>query len=76
MYRTLIPKEESAEFFGFYNIFGKFAAILGPFLMGLVTMLTKSSGVGILSIIVLFVAGGVVLTRAKESEEKSGVSSG
>jgi UMF1 family MFS transporter len=67
-YGKLIPKNESAEFFGFYNIFGKFAAILGPFLMGFVTQLTKSSGVGILSIIVLFIAGGVVLTRAKEQE--------
>lgn len=68
-YGKLIPKKESAEFFGFYNIFGKFAAILGPFLMGFVTMITKSSGVGILSIIVLFIAGGVILTRAKEAEE-------
>jgi UMF1 family MFS transporter len=67
-YGKLIPKNESAEFFGFYNIFGKFAAILGPFLMGFVTQLTKSSGVGILSIIVLFIAGGVVLTRAKDQE--------
>jgi len=68
-YGKLIPKKESAEFFGFYNIFGKFAAILGPFLMGFITMITKSSGVGILSIIVLFIAGGVILTRAKEAEE-------
>ena len=67
-YGKLIPKKESAEFFGFYNIFGKFAAILGPFLMGLVTQVTKSSGVGILSIIVLFVGGGILLTRAKEQE--------
>jgi UMF1 family MFS transporter len=67
-YGKLIPKEESAEFFGFYNIFGKFAAILGPFLMGLVTQVTKSSGVGILSIIVLFIAGGIVLTMAKEND--------
>ncbi|MBN2323496.1 MAG: MFS transporter [Spirochaetes bacterium] len=69
-YGKLIPKNESAEFFGFYNIFGKFAAILGPFLMGLVTQLTKSSGVGILSIIVLFIAGGVILTRVKEQAEE------
>ncbi len=67
-YGKLIPKEESAEFFGFYNIFGKFAAILGPFLMGLVTQVTKSSGVGILSIIVLFIAGGIMLTMAKEND--------
>jgi UMF1 family MFS transporter len=67
-YGKLIPKEESAEFFGFYNIFGKFATIIGPFLMGFVTYLTKSSSLGVLSLLVLFIAGGVVLTRAKERE--------
>jgi UMF1 family MFS transporter len=68
-YGKLIPKEESAEFFGFYNIFGKFAAIIGPFLMGFVSQVTKSSGIGVLSILALFIAGGIVLTRAKENEE-------
>lgn len=68
-YGKLIPKNESAEFFGFYNIFGKFAAILGPFLMGFVTQITKSSSFGILSIIILFIIGGIVLTRTKENEK-------
>ena len=66
-YGKLIPKKESAEFFGFYNIFGKFATIIGPFLMGFVTYMTRSSGIGVLSLLILFIAGGIVLTRAKES---------
>ncbi|UCB45148.1 MAG: MFS transporter [Spirochaetota bacterium] len=65
-YGKLIPKEESAEFFGFYNIFGKFATIIGPFLMGFVTYITRSSGIGVLSLLVLFIAGGIVLTKTKE----------
>ena len=65
-YGKLIPPQRSAEFFGFYNIFGKFAAILGPFLMGFVTQATHSSRYGVLSLIVLFLAGGFVLTRIRD----------
>jgi len=65
-YGKIIPKKESAEFFGFYNIFGKFAAILGPFLMGFATQITRSSSLGILSIVTLFLIGGFVLTRTEE----------
>jgi len=59
----LIPKEKSAEFFGFYNIFGKFAAILGPLLMALASRLTGQSRYGILSLVVLFLLGGLILSR-------------
>lgn len=40
-YARLIPQDQSAEFFGFYNMLGKFAAIMGPLLMGLTGLLTK-----------------------------------
>jgi UMF1 family MFS transporter len=40
-YTRLIPKDQSAEFYGFYNMIGKFAAILGPVLMGTVGLLAK-----------------------------------
>lgn len=60
-FAKIIPKENSNEFFGFYNIFGKFAAILGPFLMALTTTLTGVARLSILSIIPLFVIGLVVL---------------
>lgn len=61
----LIPPEKSSEFFGFYNVFGKFAAITGPFLMGMVGGLTGNSRWGVLSILVLFVIGGVLLTKVE-----------
>ena len=61
LYARLIPPDKSAEFFGFYNMLGKFAAILGPLMVGIVGMLTDSSRLAILSISTLFVAGGVLL---------------
>ncbi|MEW6078240.1 MAG: MFS transporter [Thermodesulfobacteriota bacterium] len=64
----MIPKEQAAEFFGFYNIFGKFAAIIGPALMGLTTLATGSSRHGVLSILLLFIAGGVLLCFVREPE--------
>lgn len=59
-YGKIIPKERSNEFFGFYNIFGKFAAIVGPFLMALTTTMTGEAKYSILSIIPLFIIGLVV----------------
>ena len=62
-YAKLVPKESSNEFFGFYNIFGKFAAITGPFLMGITTQITDNSNIGVLSLVVLFIIGGIVMLR-------------
>jgi len=59
-YARIIPKENSNEFFGFYNIFGKFAAIIGPLLMSLTTTLTGNARVSIFSIIPLFIVGLLV----------------
>ncbi|MEX2443960.1 MAG: MFS transporter [Alkalispirochaeta sp.] len=61
IYGKLIPKKNSAEFFGFYNIFGKFAAIMGPFLVAFFTQITGQERFGILSVLLLFAVGGVVL---------------
>ena len=65
-FAKIVPKENSNEFFGFYNIFGKFAAIMGPFLVGLVTQLTGQSNKGIISLIILFVLGYIILNKVKE----------
>ena len=61
----LVPKEQANEFFGFYNIFGKFAAIMGPFLVGFVTQMTGRTNNGVFSIILLFIIGGILLTRVQ-----------
>ncbi|MFQ5739482.1 MAG: MFS transporter [Acidobacteriota bacterium] len=67
-YTRLIPANKTAEFFGFYNMLGKFAAVIGPIMMGWVGVITGSSRLSILSIILLFVFGGVFLYRVDEVE--------
>jgi MFS transporter, UMF1 family len=59
-YGKLIPAESAGEFFGFYNMLGKFAAIIGPFLMGWASIATGSARYSILAVILLFVSGGIV----------------
>lgn len=68
-YSKLIPAEKSAQFFGFYNVFGKFAAISGPLLMGIVARLTGETRWGVLSILLLFVIGSVLLVGVKDPDE-------
>lgn len=71
-YAKIIPKENSNEFFGFFNIFGKFAAIIGPGLMALTTTLTKDAKFSIFSIIPLFVLGLIVfLMLPKEQPQRT-----
>ena len=60
-FSKMIPKERSNEFFGFYEIFGKFAAIMGPALYGLFSQITGQSRYGVLSVMILFVVGGAIL---------------
>lgn len=65
----LVPKEKNNEFFGFFNIFGRFASILGPLLVAVITQITGKSTNGIFSILILFVIGGIVLTKVKDARE-------
>lgn len=53
----LIPKESGSEFFGFYNILGKFSAVMGPILVGIVTQMTGKSTIGAASLSILFLIG-------------------
>ncbi|MDI6916099.1 MAG: MFS transporter [Desulfitobacteriaceae bacterium] len=65
----IVPKDNANEFFGFYNIFGKFAAIMGPFLVGIVTQITGRTNNGVLSLIVLFIIGGAILMKVADPAE-------
>jgi UMF1 family MFS transporter len=60
-YARLIPADESAEFFGFFNMVGKFAAVLGPLLVAGAAMATGSSHAAVAAVLPLLVAGGLVL---------------
>lgn len=66
MWSRMVPTERAAELFGFYNMLGKMAAIVGPALMGAVAMISGSTRTSILSITVLFFAGGLLLSRVPE----------
>jgi len=66
MYARMIPAHQSAEFFGFFNMLGKFSTVIGPALMGLVSMLTGSPRASILAIVALFSLGGIILYFVNE----------
>jgi MFS transporter, UMF1 family len=76
-YAKIIPKQNSNEFFGFYNIFGKFAAIIGPFLMAFTVTIGRSAGltsqfatkISIFAIVPLFIAGLIMFLRMPREEE-------
>ncbi|WP_188456581.1 MFS transporter [Virgibacillus oceani] len=61
IYGRMVPANKHAEFFGFYGISSKFAAIFGPFLFGLVGQLTGSSRLGIISLVIFFIIGIILL---------------
>jgi UMF1 family MFS transporter len=65
LYGRLVPEGKNAEFFGFYNMMGKFAAFLGPLLMGITAALTQNTRISIVSLVLLFVIGGLLLWRVK-----------
>ena len=65
-YSRLIPPDRAGEYFGFYNMLGKFAAVLGPLAVGVSAVLTGSARLSILSLLVFFIAGGWLLSRVRE----------
>ncbi len=67
-YAKMIPKEHAAEFYGFYNFLGKSSAVLGPMLIGMVTLFSGSSRVGIASIAIFFIIGIILLIRVDEKK--------
>lgn len=64
----LIPKESNSEFFGIYNIVGRFSAVFGPLLMGVFTQITGNSKFGVLSILILFIIGLYFFSKVRDGE--------
>lgn len=62
-YSTLIPAEKAAEYFGFYNFFGKFTTVVGPVLIFIMVKATGYSEFGIFLLVLPFVLGGVMLNN-------------
>ena len=68
LYTRIIPPDKSAEFFGFYNMLGKFSAVIGPILLGSISLMTGNVRIGLMSIVVLFIGGGIVLYKVDFDE--------
>ena len=76
LFARLVPPGRAGEFFGFYNMLGKFAAVIGPALMGWVGVLTGSPRIAILSVGVLFLLGAFVLHFVDERAEPESSAAG
>jgi UMF1 family MFS transporter len=68
LYGAMVPKSQSAEFFGFFSTSSKFAGIFGPLLFGVVSQIAGGSRLSIVSLIVFFIVGGLLLMRVDEQE--------
>ena len=65
-FSTLIPGNKAAEFFGFYNFIGKSSVFLGPFMVSGIALITGSPSYGILSLLILFIPGLILLWLVPE----------
>jgi len=63
LFSRLVPAERAGRFFGLYNMMGKFAAVIGPVMVGWTAVLFDSPRAGILSVLVLFVLAAMLLSR-------------
>ena len=68
LYGRMVPKVQSAAFFSFFSVSGKFAGIFGPLIFALVSQIMGNSRLGIISLIIFFISGALLLTRVDEEE--------
>lgn len=59
-YGKLVPAEHASEYFGFFDVFGKFSAVIGPALFGIVAQLTGVTNYGALAVMFMFILGGAI----------------
>ena len=76
LFASLVPTHKSGEFFGFYSVFEKFASIFGPLLFWVTIATTGSSRTAILSVILFFVVGSLILSRVKVAEGQEAARAG
>ncbi|MFW6254673.1 MAG: MFS transporter, partial [Chitinivibrionales bacterium] len=80
MFTAMIPEEKSSDYFGFYNLVGRFSVVLGPGLVGMMGLLGRQLGFesvaaarfGIASLAILFISGGLLLLRVRPCAEPAG----
>jgi UMF1 family MFS transporter len=64
----MMPRSKSAEFFGFFSVSEKFAGIVGPAIFGLVSQLMGHSRLSIVSLIIFFISGALLLSKVDVQE--------
>ena len=70
LYGAMIPENASAEFYGFYSVFSKFSSIWGPVTFGLIKQITGSARLAIISLMVFFITGLILLAFVNEEKAK------
>jgi UMF1 family MFS transporter len=81
LFAAMVPRHRAAEFFGFFGASGRLAGVAGPIVFGLTAQVAGSSRFGVASLVVFFVAGGLLLLRvdpeagaaaARQAERQAG----
>jgi UMF1 family MFS transporter len=70
LFARMTPPKLSGEYFGLFNLVGRFAAILGPLLVGFGALVTGSPRLGMLGLLTLFVIGGILLWNVREPQQE------
>jgi len=76
LYGAMIPEEASAEFYGFYSVFSKFSAIWGPMAFAIIRHVAGSSRLSIVSLIIFFIAGLILLSFVNEEKAQEAKKAG
>jgi UMF1 family MFS transporter len=71
LYGAMIPENASAEFYGFYSVFSKFSSIWGPVTFGLIKQITGSARLAIISLMIFFIVGLILLGFVDDEKAKA-----
>ena len=71
LYGSMIPEGASAEFYGFYSVFSKFSSIWGPVTFGLIRQITGSARLAIISLMIFFIVGLILLGFVDEEKARA-----
>ena len=70
-YGAMIPEQASAEFYGFYSVFSKFSSIWGPVTFSVIEQITGSARLAIISLMIFFIVGLILLGFVDETKAKA-----
>ena len=65
---SMVPKSKTAEFFGFYGMSSRIGGFLGPLLFAVVGQIMGNSRYAIISLLIFFILGAIILSRVDEKE--------